>query len=114
MSTLMYATGGRSNRFYKIVKKKDVNTNKDYGEVSRITCAEYDNPSKNTIGLIKPNVGDTVIIIIKPYHEYICKKGVILNVLTSKAIHTRGHKVRIISKTHNLETIYIGRTLKIL
>lgn len=110
MASLMYATGGRSNkRFFKI-KKMKTTTGETFGEVSRISCAEYDDPKKNTIGLVKPKTGDKVVIIIKPYHQYTCKTGIVQDVLTSKAIHTRGHKVRIISNNQ----IYIGRTLKIL
>ena len=111
MASLTYVTGGRSNkRFFKIKKMKNAETGETFGEVSRISCAEYDDPKKNTIGLVKPNPGDKVIIIIKPYHQYTCKTGIVQDVLTSKAIHTRGHKVRIISNNQ----IYIGRTLKIL
>ena len=42
---LLYTSGGRKNpRFFKIKKKKDKKTGDVYGEVSRISCAEYDNP----------------------------------------------------------------------
>jgi uncharacterized protein YwbE len=111
MNTIMYITGGSFNkRFFKIKKMKDENTGKIFGEVSRISCAEYDDSKKNVIGLVMPKVGDKVIIITKPYHQYNCKTGIVKDVLTRKAIHTRGHKVRIISNNN----IYIGRTLKIL
>jgi uncharacterized repeat protein (TIGR03833 family) len=105
----MYATGGGKNpRYFKIDKNKDKKTGKVSGEVSRISCAEYDDPKKNTnIGKVKPKAGNRVTIIIKPYHKYNCKTGVVKDVLTNKPIHTRGHKVR-------LTTGDIGRTLKIL
>ena len=106
MSQLIYATGGSNKRYYKIKKIKK--NNKIYGEVSRISCAEYDSHNTNPdIGKFRPNVGDKVIIIMKPYHSYTCKTGIVKYVLTRKAIHTRGHKVRLI-------TGEIGRTLKIL
>lgn len=107
MSILMYVTGGGKNkRYFKIKKKKNKNTGKVSGEVSRISCAEYDDPQKNpNIGRFKPNTGDKVTIIIKPYHLYNCKTGVIKDVLTRKPIHTRGFKVRLL-------TGEIGRVLK--
>ena len=106
---LLYTTGGggKKHRFFKIKKKKNKKTGDVYGEVSRISCAEYDNPQKNSIGLIKPKIGNKVIIIIKPYHQYNCKTGIVKDVLTRNEVHTRGHKVRLISGE-------IGRTLKIL
>lgn len=105
MATLLYATGGRTPRFFKIKKKN--NSGSVSGEVSRISCAEYNN---SKIGYTKPNVNDKVIIIIKPYNQYTCKTGIVTDVLTKKQQHTRGHKVKINSGG----IIYIGRTLKIL
>ena len=104
----MYATGGgKHKRYFKIKKKKDKKTGAVYGEVSRISCAEYDDPQKNpNIGRVKPKVGAKVTIIIKPYHHYNCKTGIVKDVLTSKPIHTRGHKCLLISGE-------IGRVLKI-
>jgi uncharacterized repeat protein (TIGR03833 family) len=55
----------------------------------------------------KPKVGDSVIIIIKPYHKKIYKKGIVKRVLTKKKFHSRGHKVQL---TNNI----IGRIIKIL
>ena len=109
MATLMYATGGGKNkRYFKIKKKKNKKTGNVSGEVSRISCAEYDNPRTNpNIGRVKPKVGARVTIIIKPYHQYNCKTGIVKDVLTSKPIHTKGHKIRLTSGE-------IGRTLKIL
>lgn len=104
---LYYITGGKSKRYYKIRKKK----NKDgqqLGEVSRISCAEYDNATKNpSLGKTKPRIGDKVTIIVKPYQQYTCITGIVKDVLTKSEIHTRGHKVR-------LTTGVVGRTLKIL
>jgi uncharacterized repeat protein (TIGR03833 family) len=108
MTTLMYVTGGGKNkRYFKIKRKKNKTTGNVSGEVSRISCAEYDDPVTNpTIGRVKPIVGDRVTIIIKPYNQYNCKTGIVKDVLTSKPIHTRGHKTR-------LTTGEIGRVLKI-
>ena len=105
---LTYITGGGKNtRYYKIKKNKDA-AGHNVGEVSRISCQEYDDSNKNVdLGRHKPNIGDKVIIIMKPYHMYNCKTGIVKNVLTNKAIHTRGHKVR-------LNSGEIGRTLKII
>ena len=41
----------------------------------------------------KPNIGDKVTVIIKPYNLNNYKTGIIKRVLTNKLIHTRGHKV---------------------
>jgi uncharacterized repeat protein (TIGR03833 family) len=109
-----YITGGKSNKRYFRIKKNTKHTQKnnkkitDTATVSRISCKDYDDPKKNkTIGRIMPRVGDKVIIIIKPYHDYICKTGIVERVLTNSAIHTRGHKCII-------HTGAIGRVLKIL
>lgn len=108
MSDLHYMTGGKNKRYFKIKKKKSKKTGKVSAKVSRISCQEYDDPRKNpTIGRIMPHVGDNVIIILKPYHKYDCKKGIVKDVLTKKPVHTRGHKVR-------LTTGEIGRTVKII
>ena len=108
MATLLYSTGGRKRyRYYKVKKKKDTNGEVS-GEVTRISCKSYDNASTNPgLGLTSPVVGDKVIIITKPYHLYDCHTGIVQNVLTRRKIHTRGHKVRLISGK-------IGRTLRIL
>ena len=120
---LQYMTGGGKNkRYYKIKKNKasakknktsakknktSAKKNKASAKVSRISCQNYDDPRKNpNIGRIMPRVGDKVIIIIKPYYQYNCKTGIVQDILTRKPIHTRGHKVRLI-------TGEIGRTLKI-
>lgn len=97
--------GGRS-RYYRI--KKQRRNGKVVANVTRIKCAEFDDPSKNpSIGRVKPRVGDKVIIITKPYSAYKCVQGIVKDVLTNKEVHTRGHKVR-------LKNGVIGRTLKIL
>lgn len=102
-----YIVGGR---YYRIKKKKKCN-GPIKADVSRISCKEYDDPSKNkNIGKVAPQIGDKVIVIIKPYREYKCKTGIVDRVLTKKAIHTRGHKVKIVTNTNT----YIGRVLKIL
>ena len=78
------------------------------GKVTRISCEKYDDSITNPgLGLVQPNAGDKVIIIVKPYHTHNCQTGIVQNVLTRRKIHTRGHKVR-------LTTGVIGRTLKIL
>jgi uncharacterized repeat protein (TIGR03833 family) len=103
-------TGGRKS------KKKSKKSN-DYKQisntprsaiVSRISCEEYDDPKRNkNIGMTMPKIGDTVIIIIKPYQQFNCKKGSVTNIYTKKLIHTRGHKVK-------LKSGEVGRVLKIL
>jgi len=57
--------------------------------------------------LFKPKVGDTVEIIIKPYHKKVTKTGKVKDVLTKKEFHSRGHKVRLDDGT-------IGRIIKII
>jgi len=103
MATLIFSTGGNGKeRYYKISKEISG------GKVTRISCKEYDDVRTNPmLGRIQPKIGDKVTIIIKPYHKYICKTGIVKNVLTRRKIHTRGHKVR-------LESGDIGRTLKII
>lgn len=98
---LRYATGGR---YYQIKKKKKSN-GEVFGEVSRISCEEYEKTKGRC--QVKPKPGDKVVIIIKPYHEYNCVRGVVKDVLTRSQRHTRGHKVR-------LQTGDIGRTMTIL
>jgi len=44
---------------------------------------------------LPPKKGDTVEIIIKPYHKKITKIGIVKDVLTKAKKHTRGHKVRL-------------------
>ena len=106
-----YITGGRNKkkRYYRIKKnKKCVGKSTHNATVTRISCEDFDDPSKNkTIGRVMPRIGDTVIIIIKPYQDYNCEQGVVQRVLTKKRYHSRGHKVL-------LKSGKIGRTLKIL
>ena len=47
----------------------------------------------------RPNVGDHVKIIIKPYHQNNTKEGIIQRVLTRKMFHSRGHKVKLTDGT---------------
>ena len=96
-----YISGGR----YMRIRKKKNSKGKQYGEVSRISCEEYN--KSNDKGKIKPKVGDKVVIIIKPYYQYNCKVGIVNKVLTRSQIHTCGHKVK-------LNSGEIGRTMKIL
>jgi uncharacterized repeat protein (TIGR03833 family) len=101
-----YKTEG--GRYYRISTKKGVSNSTNKATVSRISCAEYDDPTKNkNIGRTMPKLKDTVIIIIKPYQQFNCKKGTITEIYTKKLIHTRGHKVKINSGE-------VGRVLKIL
>jgi uncharacterized repeat protein (TIGR03833 family) len=115
-SVLLFSTRGRKKiqkkRNQKKKSKKEIkksNTNKlKTKKVKKITCQELDDREKNqNLGKIRPNVGDRVMIIIKPYHKFNCVSGEVRDVLTRKPIHTRGHKVRIQSGE-------IGRTLKII
>jgi len=55
----------------------------------------------------RPEKGYKVEIIIKPYNKKITKIGIVKDVLTKKAFHSRGHKVR-------LEDGTIGRIVKII
>jgi uncharacterized protein YwbE len=76
--------------------------------VSRISCQEYDDPRTNqNIGRTMPKIRDKVIIIIKPYHDFNCRTGLVSAIYTKKLIHTRGHKVK-------LDSGEVGRVLKIL
>lgn len=109
-------TGGRRKKSKKNRRKSKKKSNhkennksvKQGATVSRISCAEYDDPSKNpNIGRIMPKVGDNVIIIVKPYKDFTCIKGKVQRVLTKRPVHTRGHKVMI-------ENNIVGRTLKII
>lgn len=54
----------------------------------------------------KPNIGDKVKIIIKPYKEK-TEIGIIKKVLTKRKYHSRGHKVKLESGT-------IGRIIRII
>jgi len=112
MTSLFYTTGGSGvqKRYYAIKKNKNIkNKNKgSRGIVNRITCQEYDDQTKNKkLGKTKPRIGSEVVIIIKPYHNYDCRTGIVSRILTNKQIHTRGHKVI-------LRNGLIGRTLKII
>lgn len=115
MSDLYYTGGTMKNRYYykiqNISKKKEKSNTSQYQsdrKVSRISCQEYDDSTKNkNLGKIKPNIGSKVTIIVKPYHKYNCVTGIVKKVLTKKNIHTRGHKVI-------LDNGLIGRTLKVI
>ena len=52
--------------------------------VSRTSDAVSENP---------PKVGDTVRVIVKPYHLHSYITGVVKRVLTKKKMHSRGFKV---------------------
>ena len=43
----------------------------------------------------KPNIGDNVMIIKKPYEDLKYYSGIVKDVLTKAKTHTRGHKVRL-------------------
>jgi uncharacterized repeat protein (TIGR03833 family) len=102
MTTLMYTTGGRH---YKIKKEKKKKGKKTTAKVSRISCEEYD--KSKTKGNLQPKVGDKVVIIVKPYRDFNCITGIVKDVLTKKAYHSQGKKLR-------LTTGDIGRIVKIL
>ena len=55
----------------------------------------------------KPNVGDYIEIIIKPYKNNVLVRGIVKQILTKRKYHSRGHKVKLTNGT-------IGRTVKIL
>jgi uncharacterized repeat protein (TIGR03833 family) len=100
-------TGGRKSKKKSKGSKKKSNIPKS-AIVSRISCEEYDDPKRNkNIGQTPPKIGDMVIIIIKPYQQFNCKKGLVNDIYTKKLIHTRGHKVK-------LKSGEVGRVLKIL
>jgi uncharacterized repeat protein (TIGR03833 family) len=99
-------TGGRKSK--KKSKRKKKSNMQQSATVSRISCEEYDNPKRNkNIGQTPPKIGDMVIIIIKPYQQFNCKKGIVNDIYTKNLIHTRGHKVK-------LNSGEVGRVLKIL
>jgi len=103
-----YIVKGGNNKTYMRIKKTKGDTGKISAVVSRISCKDYDDPKKNkNIGRVIPQVGDKVVIIIKPYYEFNCKTGIVDRVLTKKKYHSRGFKVKI-------NTGQVGRTLKIL
>ena len=99
----------KKSKSKKVKKSQTEKVKKSQTEkVKKSTCQELDDREKNpNLGKIKPNIGDRVMIIIKPYHNFNCVSGEVRDVLTRKPIHTRGHKVR-------LESGEIGRTLKII
>ena len=43
----------------------------------------------------QPKVGDTVVIIIKPYKNNVTVRGIVKRVLTRRKYHSRGHKVEL-------------------
>lgn len=78
---MKYAT----DHHYYEVKEAYGGSNK----VRRISCDEYESGPLPP----KPNVGDKVMVVIKPYYQNNCAIGIIKRVLTKKKRHTRGHKV---------------------
>lgn len=58
--------------------------------------------SPDAITVNPPKVGDTVRVIVKPYHEHNYVTGIVKRVLTKKKTHTRGFKVM-------LESGIVGR-----
>ena len=122
-ASLLFSTGGKRKSKGKKTREKKKrkggkrkskkrnsgkSTKSQTEKVKKSTCQELDDREKNpNLGKIKPNIGDRVMIIIKPYHNFNCVSGEVRDVLTRKPIHTRGHKVR-------LESGEIGRTLKII
>ena len=57
--------------------------------------------------LERPEKGDIVKVIIKPYDQGVMVNGIVQRVLTKKKVHTRGHKVMLRDGT-------VGRLVKIL
>ena len=55
----------------------------------------------------RPEKGDIVKVIIKPYDQGVTVNGIVQKVLTKKKVHTRGHKVMLRDGT-------VGRLVKIL
>ena len=55
----------------------------------------------------RPEKGDIVKVIIKPYDKGVKVNGIVQRVLTKKKVHTRGHKVMLRDGT-------VGRLVKIL
>ena len=55
----------------------------------------------------RPEKGDIVKVIIKPYDQGVTVNGIVRRVLTKKKVHTRGHKVMLRDGT-------VGRLVKIL
>ena len=66
------------------------------GKMARvIRIAKTNNP----VMFNPPNIGDTVRVIVKPYHLQIYATGVVRRVLTKKKMHARGFKVMLESGT---------------
>ena len=57
--------------------------------------------------MVRPEKGDIVKVIVKPYDEGVKVNGIVQRVLTKKKVHTRGHKVMLRDGT-------VGRLVKIL
>jgi len=55
----------------------------------------------------QPKVGDSVVIIIKPYKNNVTVQGIVKRVLTRRKFHSRGHKVELKNGT-------IGRIVKLI
>ena len=85
----------------KLNKKK---LNKKIRKSKLVSCIEA--MMHNTTSLTKPNVGDKVVIITKPYNLHKCYEGYVSILLTKKKFHSRGHKVL-------LEDNVKGRIVKI-
>ena len=75
-------------------------------EISKSICKNFNNSNNYSDKNAQPQIGNKVLIIIKPYSNYICKSGIVKDVLTKSRQHSRGYKVR-------LTTGIIGRTMKI-
>lgn len=75
------------------------------GKKKRISKEKF---NKNLTNL-KPNVGDYVNIIVKPYAKKIYMSGIVTKLLTKKNYHSRGHKVVLedgsIGRVINTETL---------
>jgi len=67
-------------------------------------CAKRISKKKYLTSKNKPKVGNSVMIIVKPYKKNKKVKGIIKRVLTKKQFHSRGHKVELLDGT-------IGRVL---
>lgn len=62
------------------------------GKIIRVPKDIVTNKSEHAL-----RVGDTVTIIIKPYHAKKYITGKVARILTKKLIHTRGRKVKLVT-----------------
>jgi uncharacterized repeat protein (TIGR03833 family) len=96
--------GGRRQRKQKSHNRRRKSPNRKRKSPKRRSPRRKKSPIKSPP---QPNVGDHILIIIKPYSNNVTVKGIVKRVLTKRKFHSRGHKVELRDGT-------IGRTVEIL